>query len=257
MQKVSMMGAASAMGGGFHLFPVQVGPCTQYARDKQQIFLAVTIYQFLMAVMALVEFWNFLSAIVMTIGCLVAWWAHKEDMNITYICWWGVLSALGFIAGMVAALIGFAIKISTIIIKFNIPLSCFFGMVLAWRLYTNYEEEQPDSHDMLGCWLRAFGLLSQPKPLKPKGNQFDPLKKGLPQFGTANLDSMKGQAGAYNTMAQGEIQKDVAWLKAQESGMASSLFGGAASAPPGPPPAQDPATGSCNLGADPFMTSRA
>jgi hypothetical protein len=209
-----------------------------------------------MAVMALVEFSNFLSAIVMTCGCLCAWWALKEDMNITYICWWGVLSALGFVCGLVAALIGFAIKISTIVIKFNIPLSCFFGMALAWNLYRNYQEEQPDSNDMVGSWLRAFGLLAAPKPKKMGGTKWDTLSNGLPQFGTANLGSIQGQAGAYNTMAQSEFKKDADWLKAQESGFASSLFGGTASVPLQPPP-PPPAEGHANLAADPFLTSKA
>lgn len=208
------MAAVAAMPGanGFQFFPLQVGPCTPYARSRKYLFMGVSAYQFLMAIMALLEFANFLSGIVMIGGCFIAFWAVKEDMNITYISWFGVVSFIGFVAGVVGAFIGFAVKISTIIVKFNIPLSCFFGCLLAWFIFADYEEEHPESHDMVGSWCRAFRLL-KPKPVAqafgmPASGTL--LSKGaLPQFGSGNLagysDNAKGYGAGFMAYGSGQM----------------------------------------------------
>jgi len=208
------MAAVAAMPGasGFQFFPLQVGPCTPYARSRKYLFMGVSVYQALMALMALLEFANFLSGIVMLGGCLIAFWAVKEDMNITYVSWFGVVSFIGFVAGVVGAFIGFAVKISTIIVKFNIPMSCFFGCLLAWFIFADYEEEHPESNDMVGSWCRAFRLL-KPKPIAqafgmPASGTL--LSKGaLPQFGSGNLagysDNAKGAAAGYGAYGMGQL----------------------------------------------------
>jgi hypothetical protein len=224
-------------GNQFQFFPIQVGGPTPYARKRKLPFIGIAVYQLLMAIMALVEFQNFLSGIIMIIACCCAALAVKEDMNITYLCWFGVLSTAGFIAGLVGALIGFAVKLSTIIVKFNIPLSCFFSMILAWWLYSDYEEEHPESNDMVASWLRAFGLLKAKQMPPPVASSNPFLSKGqLPMFG--NADSLKdyqsqaaaqygsyrdqafAQAGKYGAM--GNDQFATAQAKAQEGGYAAS-----------------------------------
>jgi len=224
------MGTAAVPGGqGFQFFPVQVGGPTPYARSRKPAFIAICMYQALMAVMALIEFQNFLSGIFMTISCLVAFWAFKEDMNITYICWWGVLCVAGFIAGMVGALIGFAVLLTTIVLKFNIPLSCLFGMGLAWYLYVDYETEHHCT-DTVGSWLRALGLLKEAPP-PPQMSQ-----SWLPQFGNSmpgGFDDIKKQAGSYGSMpgygampGYGSVpnQQQVAGYQSQMQAQGNSAF---------------------------------
>jgi len=243
----AQMGGMVPGGNQFQFFPTQVGGPTPYARSRRLLFIGIVVYQLLMGIMALVEFMNFLSGILMIMGTMTAVLALKEDMNITYVCWWGVMSTVGFVAGVVGALIGFAVKISTIIIKFNIPLSCFFGMMMAWWLYTDYEAEHPESNDMVASWLRAFGLL------KPKQVQANPgAFPQLPQFGTGNLDAIKGGAmagvagaGAYGAMGQEKF------AAAQEGGFASSVFG---KQPASAPQVAAPMQGPGDLRRDPFLT---
>jgi len=246
------MGTAAVPGGQqFQFFPVQVGGPTPYARSRRPVFVCICIYQALMAVMALVEFANFLSGIVMVMGLMVAFWAFKEDMNITYVCWWGVLCLVGFIAGLVGALIGFAVMLSTIVLKFNIPFSCFFGMGLAWFLYVDYEKEHHCT-DTVGSWLRALGLLKEtPPPAAPQSQSF------LPQFGMSNYDDIQKQAGSYGFMAKDQMagyqnqmqaQGNAAYAGASDYG--STLFGKAnANVPQAPMP-----PGRHSTKADPFMT---
>jgi hypothetical protein len=237
------MGAQAVPGGQkFQFFPTQVGGPTPYARSRRPVFVGVCIFQALMAVMALIEFANFLSGIIMILGLMVALWAFKEQMNITYVCWWGCLCVAGFIAGIVGAVIGFAFTITTIIAKFNIPLSCFFGMVLAWNYYVDYEENH-DCTDTVGSWLRALGLLKKREPPPPPQSQ-QQIMPGMPaglaspswlpsfggmnetsKFGSGQFDSMKAQAGAYGQQAQGQAAGYGQQAQAQ-----AGLFGGMAGA---------------------------
>jgi len=287
--------AAGKVPGGatFQFFPVQVGGPTPYAKSRRALFIGVSFYQLLMAIMALVEFMNFLSGMLMFTGCLVALWAFKEDMNITYVCWWGVMSFIGFVAGMVGALIGFAVKISTIVIKFNIPLSCFFGMVVAWWLYQDYENEHPESTDMMASWLRTFGLMKPKQALaSPYGAAgtllSNPMlsKSQLPQFGgagnpyaypdpNATAQAAGAEAGMFGASlgaagasygAMGQEQYAAMQAKAQQQGGFGNMFMSAANPTAlgaatgfmgqaeGKTPTSGPLTGQGDLRRDPFMT---
>lgn len=281
MEKVVVQGQVPG-GGGFQFFPIQVGPCTPYARSRRLAFGCILLYQLLMGLMAMIEFKNFLSGIIMCFGVLAGLFAFKEDMNVTYICWWGVLCFAGFIAGVVAAFIGFAVMISTIVLKFNVPMSCFFGMVLAWWIYADYEGEHPESNDMVASWLRAFGLLKPkvfPAPTMP-GISNTLLSKGqLPVFG--NVDAMKAQANEqYNqaaaiypgykdqAMAQANSygamgRENLAAAQAAGQAQAEQGYGGwfaskAAAAPPVPvapgAPAAAPPVQPRDVRRDPFLT---
>lgn len=219
MQKIGLAAGATQVPGGnaFQFFPIQVGGPTPYARSRRLIFVGVNVYILLMAIMAFVEFMNFLSGIIMSLAVLAALLAFKEDMNVTYVCWWGVFCTAGAIAGLVGALIGFAVKISTIVIKFNIPLSCAFGMILAWFLYADYEAEHPESNDMVASWLRAFGLL-KPKPIvNPLAGSMANLESKLPMFG--GFGAFKDQANqGMNQANQGMAQANQGMAQANQYG---------------------------------------
>jgi len=221
------VGSQAVPGGQqFQFFPVQVGGATPYAKSRKPHFVVICVYQVIMAVMALIEFANFLSGIIMILGCLVALWAFKEDMNITYICWWGMLCVAGFIAGMVGALIGFAVMLSTIVLKFNIPLSCLFGMALAWNLYSDYEENK-HCNDHVGSWLRALGLLKEAPPPTPPSSA-NALGGWLPQFGNSGTDAMNKGVGSYGSIPDmSAYQQQMSGYEKRMEDQGSQLFGGA------------------------------
>jgi hypothetical protein len=175
-----MFASATQKVGGMQFFPVQVGPPTEKAKKMQWLFAACAIFQLLMGIMVAIEFLNFVSGLIMCLGTAIAFFAWKENMNITYICWWGLMSTIGFVVGVASIFIGFAVRISTLVVKCNVPLSCLFGMIMAWTLYTDYEQTH-DCTDMMTSWLRGLGLL-KPKPILPAGN--NPFfGGGVPQFG--------------------------------------------------------------------------
>jgi len=185
------------------LFPTQVGPPTDYARRRHLLLLGVVIYQGLMAAAALFEFFNLITGIIMIIGTLVGVEAWRENMNITYICWWGVISFVAFWCGLITAFIGFAIKLSTIVTKFNVPLSCFCGIVVAWWFFADYEEAYP-CNDYFGVLMKQSGLLRKGPPSKAAAAGYG----NAPNFG--GFDS-KGLAPAALGFSAGAANWQKPW----------------------------------------------
>lgn len=222
--------AAGSMGrvpggrGGFEFFPTQIGEPRPFAKRMRPFFAAIVVYQALMAVVAIIEFMNLLSGIIMILGVLLGFFTFSRgNMEITYVCYFGVLSFAGFIAGIVGALIGFAVLLSTIVVKFNIPLSCLFGMAISWSIFKDYEENTPSANDHLGSWLRALGLLAPPvTPRAPPGGSAAMLGAfNVPHFGgSMNADDIKKQAdagygsmNAFQTQAFGQADNSYANMK--------------------------------------------
>lgn len=215
-------GHAQPAQGGLQIFPVQVGPPTEYAKSRRVVFACILVYQALMGIMAMVEFLNFVSGVLLLFTVMVglhAWW---ENSNVTYVCWWGVLSLVGFIVGLVFAFLGFAVLISTLVIKFNIPFSCLCACLLSWWMYKDYEETH-ECHDMVGNWLKSMGLIHPYVP--PAGN--NPF---LPHFGGAG-DAAKEKYAAASAAASAQAAGVSGWLSniGAEYGAATPLQQGSAS----------------------------
>lgn len=219
-------------------FPTQVGPPTEYAKSRQYVLIVIGLYQLVMGAMAVIEFKNYFSGVVMALGCIIASTSWMENMNITYICWWGTFSLIGFIVGTVFAFIGLSPKISLVLIKFNIPFSCFCGVVLAWWLYSNYETEMP-CNDILGDWCRSIGLLG-PKPV--------PKVESAPASATLLSSSYLPSFGA------GFGGVDAAKIQAQEKAMAAAMVAGGAAGAYGATAQAKAEQGAADVKSDPFMT---
>jgi len=74
-------------------------------------------------------------------------YAWRHDMNISYICTWGVLCAINFvfdvISQVVPALMGLiSFALLAVVVRVSIPVVYFLGTVYAWHLYHDYEEAQ-------------------------------------------------------------------------------------------------------------------
>lgn len=270
-------------------FPTQVGPPTEYAKSRQYLFIAIGMYQLAMCAMAVIEFKNYFSGIVMALALIVACMAWMENMNITYVCWYGTFCLLGSIVGTVSAFIGLSAKISMIVVKFLVPFSCFCGVSIAWWLYSNYEKEMP-CNDMFGHWCRAIGLLG-PIPVA-KVDAASALNNTLlsssylPNFGGADAAKIQAQdkamaaaagagalgagaigaAGAYGATAQAKTEQGYAGMsgmfgtaQAQGADVAATAQGKAEqgfagmSGMFGAAQAAVP-QGAADVNADPFMT---
>mmetsp|Transcript_89424 Transcript_89424/g.164017 ORF Transcript_89424/g.164017 Transcript_89424/m.164017 type:complete len:380 (+) Transcript_89424:134-1273(+) len=200
---------------GLHLFPVQVGPPTTYALHMKNAFVAVLIFQFLMTIVRCLEekFRSIPIAVIMGLGVVVGFFAWKENMNITYICWWTIFSFAGLVGGIIVAITSFAVQVSTITVLCVIPLSCFCGVVLGWWLYQDYEEEYQTS-DLISSWLRYFGVLPDHTSTMMHGavgagaaaatfpGFFGQVGGPAQPYGSADLAAAKGTANQYWAGAQ-------------------------------------------------------
>jgi len=113
-----------------------------------------------MCLVAFFDFTDILSSAFLVVAILVGAWAWKEDMNITYICWYGFLCFASAIVGALA-FVGVIFSFSSIIVKSLIPISAVFGCILAWSLFDDYEATHY-SQDLSASWLRALGLMKEP-----------------------------------------------------------------------------------------------
>lgn len=227
MQKQQQMQPA-----GLHLFPVQVGPPTAYALHQKQVLIGIVIFQALMTIVRLLEdkYRSIPIAIIMGLGVAVGWYAWKEDMNITYICWWTIFSLAGLIGGIVLAIFSFAIQVSTMVVLCIIPISCFCGVVLGWWLYVDYEEEYQTT-DLVSSWLRYFGILPDHTSMLPApgaafavAGSFPGLLNKVgggppPAYGSADLAGAKGTANQYWAGAQNQAHGWWNQGSAQAAGM--------------------------------------
>lgn len=195
------------------LFPTQVGGPTEYAKSRKWFFMAAVIFEGLMAFCAIVEFFYIIPGIAMCIAVFVAMVAWKENYNITYICWFGLLSFVSFWLGLVTAFTGFALTITSIVAKFNIPFSCAIGCLVAWWYYQDYETAYP-CDDMFGYTCRQLGLLP-PKPVPDKLKTFAGLApSNIPTSSFGGLAALGG-FGMAAGMGAGAIGSSVpvSWSK--------------------------------------------
>lgn len=126
---------------------------------------------------------DIIGAFIMAIMIGLGWYAWKQDMHITFVCYWGMLCFINGIFDMVK-LIDHLVKSPVPLfshetppvynlmsfIFLSIPVSTLLGVPLAWCLYKNYTEG--DVIDM-----PTGGYYQGPEP-----EERQPLLQGPSQF---------------------------------------------------------------------------
>mmetsp|Transcript_14016 Transcript_14016/g.37248 ORF Transcript_14016/g.37248 Transcript_14016/m.37248 type:complete len:190 (-) Transcript_14016:79-648(-) len=129
-------------------FPSASGPPSCYMKSKEQLTILVLVLQSVICVSRLVLLLDIMGGFIMGICVGLGWYAYKEDMNITYFCYWGMMCAFNGIFDLVK-LIDFWVKspsplfssaagwqynlVSTTLIM--VPVVMIMGAVLAWYMY--------------------------------------------------------------------------------------------------------------------------
>lgn len=125
-----------------------MGAATDYARSKSYLMLAILVLQTLMCLCRMVLLLDIMGAFIMGIAIGLGWYAWKEDMNITFICYWGMISLFNGAFDLVK-LIDYLVKSPLPLfsskappmynvvsaVQLSIPLSVLIGVPLAWYLY--------------------------------------------------------------------------------------------------------------------------
>merc|ERR1719162_530573 len=144
--------------------PMQMGGASDYARSMSPIMLAILVIQTVTCALRMFILLDIMGGFIMAIAIGLGWYAWKEDMHITFICYWGMLSLFNGIFDLVK-LIDFQVKSPMPMFSSNappmynfasflqlmIPISAIMGAVLAWYLY----KDATSSPSELGYHARA------------------------------------------------------------------------------------------------------
>eukprot|EP00932_Pfiesteria_piscicida_P022367 SRR837773.9125.p2 GENE.SRR837773.9125~~SRR837773.9125.p2 ORF type:complete len:273 (+),score=111.25 SRR837773.9125:103-921(+) len=189
--------------GGSFLFciPIQVGPASPYARNVRHWMHAILVVQALICCIRFVALTDFLGGFWMTLLCGMGWYAWYQDMNITYVCLWGlgctingVFDCLGLIIPLVFDVI--TLQLMEILLRSLVPISELLGAAFGWHLYVDYYRHGGGA-DAENPVASMIGKL--PDPMAGIVDEVDPqeassLVKGLKKQakGLGTFDAEKG-----------------------------------------------------------------
>merc|ERR1719502_177262 len=71
--------------------PMQFGGASDYARSMSGVMLAILIAQTTACALRMFLLLDIMGGFIMGIGIGLGWYAWKEDMHITFICYWGMM----------------------------------------------------------------------------------------------------------------------------------------------------------------------
>lgn len=225
--------------GGDSLFPVQVGPPTQYARDKSRILALILLLQGALMITRCVFSFDIIGAVIMGLQIFVGFCAWQQDMNITYLCLFGITCFLNGVFSLIMAIIPIlfefaTLQIGAVVSTCLLPIANFAGAYLARLVWQDWDDKQKQRgiYEQKSSWnplpASGFGLGSifgsaESAPLAGSGSLFS--GKGYTLGG--NTDDFLTKAKAYGD--QGMSQGQSAWGSgtAAMSGYASQAQAGA------------------------------
>merc|ERR1719498_1841924 len=112
------------------------------------VMLAILLFQSVTCIFRMILLLDIMGGFIMAIAIGLGWYAWKEDMHITFICYWGLMSCFNGVFDLVK-LIDYQVKSPlpmfssaapmmynvASVIQLAIPFSAIAGAVLAWYLY--------------------------------------------------------------------------------------------------------------------------
>mmetsp|Transcript_1040 Transcript_1040/g.2927 ORF Transcript_1040/g.2927 Transcript_1040/m.2927 type:complete len:392 (-) Transcript_1040:53-1228(-) len=210
--------------------PVQVGPATSYARSTHHwLFLILGIQAFL-CFLRFVVLYDFTGGLWMALVVALGLYAYRQDMNITYVCCWGLACAANGIFDILSLLLpwmfGLAFRgLLDTLVMMATPLAYGMGTLFAWHLYHDYEEAHGEKtmlgkYDPMGKYFDRYD--PEHIPLA-SAKQFDS------RFGTHTTGGVaKAQQGAYAAAGSAAVAGGAA--SAAGIGIFGRMFGGGAKA---------------------------
>lgn len=232
--------------------PVQVGPATEYARGKRPILLIILMLQVALMCFRLVFDIDIMGACFMALQVAVGMMAWQQDMNITYLCIFGIICLVNGVFSLISAIIPMIINFA--ILKFMatlsaavLPFANFVGAYLAYLVYKDFDQHQKwlQQHPvgameqgvggMLGGLFGGGGGQGETQPLGKEGGLFSGQGYTLGADGQKHATSVQKDLQAVRDMAGNKM-----------ASAKDSLFGSGSSA--GTPGVRH------DVKYDPFMT---
>merc|ERR1719217_46315 len=128
--------------------PMQIGGPSRYAKDRKPWLFAILLVQTLACAARVFMFLDILGGFIMAIGIGLGWYAWKEDMHITFICYWGMMSLFNgafdlvklidsWVKSPLPLFSSYAPLMYNVVsvIQLAIPFSVLGGCILAWNIF--------------------------------------------------------------------------------------------------------------------------
>ncbi|CAE8623564.1 unnamed protein product [Polarella glacialis] len=133
--------------------PAPSGTPSSYAKSRTYAVLAILVLQSAVILMRLILQLDILGGFMMGLATGLGWYAWKEDMHITFLCYWGAMCFINGIFDVVkfidfwvhdpmplfsnALTFGYNLNSATYLL---IPLVTLPGALIAWYLYKDQTE---------------------------------------------------------------------------------------------------------------------
>mmetsp|Transcript_108066 Transcript_108066/g.220647 ORF Transcript_108066/g.220647 Transcript_108066/m.220647 type:complete len:396 (+) Transcript_108066:118-1305(+) len=145
--------------------PIQVGPATPYARNVTHWMHAILVVQLFVCTLRFVVLLDFSGGLWMALVIALGWYALWNEMNITYICTWGIacflnglFDVLGLILPFVFGIMKF--QLLSTILRVCIPCCYLLGALFAWHLYHDYARSKGlhtiTDYDPIGKYVDSY-----------------------------------------------------------------------------------------------------
>jgi len=159
--------------------PLQVGPASNYIRSWSPYLLVLLVLQSLVCALRFICLLDIMGGFIMAIAIGLGWYAWSQDMNITFICYYGIFSLINGIFDLVR-FIDYAVHVDQVFgegpnfrnrnlvsgILLATPVVLFPGAFLAWKLYQANEADQGlDAAPTGGAWREE-----ERQPLRPSSS---------------------------------------------------------------------------------------
>mmetsp|Transcript_44979 Transcript_44979/g.104034 ORF Transcript_44979/g.104034 Transcript_44979/m.104034 type:complete len:190 (+) Transcript_44979:104-673(+) len=129
------------------------GAPSEYVLSRKPVMLAILIFQTTICIMRMVLLLDILGGFIMAICIGFGWYAYRESMHITFICYWGMMCLVNGVFDLVK-LIDHCVKApmpifsSEMSFRYNlmsftlmaVPFVTLPGAVLSWYMYKSHDE---------------------------------------------------------------------------------------------------------------------
>lgn len=146
--------------------PVQVGPATEYARSVRHWYAFIILLQAAQVVAQLIIKTDLLQSVLMAVSVLLGLYGWYQDLNITWVCLWGlisvVLGVMAIISELIPAITGvLSFDIFGLLLIISVPLVYFLAAAFSWHLYNDYAAD----HGRAASSFDPFAKYSKYDPL--------------------------------------------------------------------------------------------
>lgn len=217
--------------------PVQVGPPTPQAKNVLSWMHMILLVQVIVLVLRVLVLWDFKGAFWMAFVLALGFYAIYQDLNITYVCCWGLACAIHGVVELLGLIMPYIIPVFPklnfiqVIIGATIPLVYLAGALLARHLYHDYAQHQGwpttmfTSFDPMGHYIDTTDLEEQMPILSHAADKFSEGAQNAAVAGAAKAQqaAVDGAVDAAAAKAQMHAANGASSLDAAKASFLGSL----------------------------------